>query len=464
MSVQVVWLSLILLMILGCVALNSQAQTPPLPKDDGYRGIWYYNQPSNDEYKYKYSGGFATYPQQHVPIAYYSQEANKTFFCYGGTVKGKNELLHIVSYYDHATGTVPRPTILLNKKTNDAHDNPTLMLDDKGYVWIFSNAHGTSRPAYVHRSKKPYSVDDFECVLTTNFSYGQPWHLPGKGFLFLHTRYAAGRKLFWMTSDDGMTWNEPQPLSQMEMGHYQISGRDGGRVATVFNVHPHPVGLNARTNLYYLETKDGGKTWTTVDGQRVTPPLTEVQNPALVHDYQAEKLLVYLKDLQFDKDGRPIILFLTSKGYASGPANDPRTWRTARWTGSAWEIRPFTTSDHNYDFGSLYVEADGTWRVIAPTEPGPQPYGTGGEMVMWTSRDEGKTWSKVKQLTRHSRFNHTYARRPVNAHPDFYALWADGDARQPSESHLYFTNRNGDHVWRLPPVMKDEVARPEIIW
>lgn len=356
MSVQVVWLSLCWLMILGCIALNSQ--TPSLPKDDGYRGIWYCNQPSNDEYKHKYSGGCATYPQQHVPIAYYSKEANKTFFCYGGTVKGKNELLHMVSYYDHATGMVPRPTVLLNKRTDDAH--------------------GTSRPAYIHRSKKPYSVDDFERVLTTNFSYGQPWHLPGKGFLFLHTRYAGGRKLFWMTSADGVTWNEPRPLAQMEMGHYQISGRDGGRVATVFNVHPRPVGLNARTNLYYLETRDRGKTWTTVDGKRVTTPLTEVQTPALVHDYQAEQLLVYLKDLQFDKQGRPIILFLTSRGYAAGPANDPRTWRTARWTGSTWDIRPFTTSDHNYDFGSLYVEADGTWRIIAPTEPGPQPYGAGG--------------------------------------------------------------------------------------
>src|SRR5947208_956325 len=79
-------------------------------KDDGYRGIWYYNQPSKDEYRYKYSGGFATYPQQHLPIAYYAKEANKTFFCYGGTAAGKNELLHMVSYYDHATGQVPRPT------------------------------------------------------------------------------------------------------------------------------------------------------------------------------------------------------------------------------------------------------------------------------------------------------------------------------------------------------------------
>ena len=114
----------------------------PLPADDGYRGIWYMNQPSKDEYKYKYSGGYATYPQQHIPIAIYSKEADKTFFVYGGTVKGKQELLHMVSYYDHATGTVPRPRILLNKKTDDAHDNPTLQIDDAGHLWIFSNAHG----------------------------------------------------------------------------------------------------------------------------------------------------------------------------------------------------------------------------------------------------------------------------------------------------------------------------------
>lgn len=75
-----------------------------LPKDDGYRGIWYYNQRSNDKYVYKYSGGFATYPQQHTPIAVYSEKANKTFFVYGGMAKGKhNQLVIMVSYYDHAT-------------------------------------------------------------------------------------------------------------------------------------------------------------------------------------------------------------------------------------------------------------------------------------------------------------------------------------------------------------------------
>ena len=81
-------------------------------------------------------------------------------------------------------------------------------------------------------------------------------------------------------------------------------------------------------------------------------------------------------------------------------------------------------------------------------------------MVLWTSGDQGRTWKKVRQLTQNSRYNHTYARRPVNAHPDFYALWADGDTRKPSESSLYFCNRAGDRVSRLPAVMNGEFERP----
>jgi len=67
---------------------------------------------------------------------------------------------------------------------------------------------------------------------------------------------------------------------------------------------------------------------------------------------------------------------------------------------------------------------------------------------------------KVRQLTRNSPHNHTYCRRPVNAHPDFYAFWADGHARQPSESRLYFCDRSGQRVWMLPPEMAEASASP----
>jgi hypothetical protein len=452
-------------MALACVLNCSGA---PQPKADGYHGTWYSNQATRDDYKFKYSGGLATYPQQHIPIAIYSREADKTFFCYGGTTspsgQGKRSLLHMVSYFDHKTGQVPRPTILLDKKTDDAHDNPTLAIDDKGYIWVFSPSHGTARPSYIHKSVKPYSVDEFERVLITNFSYPEPWFLPGQGFLFLHTRYADGRNLCCMTSPDGMAWSKPQPLAKIEMGDYQISWRNSERLGTAFDFHPRPLGLNARANIYYLETREGGKSWQAAGGKSVPLPVTTTNNPALVYDSRAEHRLVFLKDLNFDVQGNPVILFLTSKGFEPGPGNGLRTWKTARWAAERWEIREFTTSLNNYDHGSLYVEPDGAWRVIAPTEPGPQPYNPGGEMVMWMSGDQGKTWNKLKQLTRDSKRNHTYARRPVNAHPAFYALWADGNPRTPSESGLFFTNQAGDQVWRLPAEMTADSARPEVAW
>jgi len=46
-------------------------------KDTGYRGIWYYNQPSDDEYVYKYSA-------KHRPFAVYRPQVDKTFFCIRG--------------------------------------------------------------------------------------------------------------------------------------------------------------------------------------------------------------------------------------------------------------------------------------------------------------------------------------------------------------------------------------------
>ena len=262
-----------------------------------------------------------------------------------------------------------------------------------------------------------------------------------------------------MTSEDGANWERAQLLAGIFQGDYQISWLHGNRVATAFDCHPNPRGLNGRANIYYLETSDLGRAWNTVTGGPAVLPVTNAAHSALVYDSQKEGLLVYLKDLNFDGAGHPIILFLTAKGYEPGPANGPRTWQTLRWTGDTWVRRPFATSGNNYDHGSLYVERDGTWRVIAPTDQGPQPFNPGGEMVMWTSSDQGEHWARAKALTRGSARNHSYARRPQNAHPDFYAFWADGHARQPSESWLYFATREG-RVYRLPRLMTSETERP----
>jgi hypothetical protein len=59
--------------------------------------------------------------------------------------------------------------------------------------------------------------------------------------------------------------------------------------------------------------------------------------------------------------------------------------------------------------------------------------------------------------------NHNYVRRPLDAHPDFYAFWADGDPDKLSPSRLFFANRTGDKVWLLPYDMKDTTAKPVLV-
>jgi putative BNR repeat neuraminidase len=436
-----------------------------MQKADGYRGLWYYNQLTKDEYVYKYSGGLGTYCAKHIPLAIYAPEVDKTFFCYGGTAKEENRLLHMVSYYDHKTGTVPRPTLLVDKQTDDAHDNPVISIDADGFIWVFSSAHGLMRTAYIFKSREPYSVDDFELIREQNYSYPQPWYFAGKGFLFLHTLYLKNptqRRLFWSTSPDGREWSDAQMLAYIEWGHYQVSWRCGERVGTAFNFHPKEVGLNRRSNLYYVETADMGATWTNVQGDVVDTPMTEVQNAALIRDYQADGELAYMKDLNFDADGNPIILHVVGTTWEPAKGG-PRRWMLAHWTGAEWAFREITTSDSCYDTGCLHVEADGTWRVIGPTESGPQPGNPGGEMAVWTSADQGVTWTMQRQVTSGSELNHTYARRPVNAHPDFYAFWADGHGRRPSESRLYFCNQDGTNVRRLPVEMSGDFAECEMV-
>lgn len=429
-------------------------------KAGGYKGIWF-TLGQQCEYGDKYSGGLGTYTAKHVPLAVYAPDADKTFFVYGGTTGPEDRyLLIMASYYDHKTGTVPKPTIVHDKEgVNDPHDNGSILIDEEGHVWVFVSGRGRKRMGFKYRSVEPYSVDAFERITEEEMTYPQPWVIPGKGIFHCFTKYTKGRELYWETSTDGRTWTEDRKLAGMG-GQYQTTRQRDGRVITAFNYHPGGT-VDKRTNLYYAETADFGETWRTAAGEILQTPLEDVHNPALIRDYEAEKRLVYMKDINFDSKGNPVILVITSSDYQPGPTGDPRIWTLARWTGTEWTFTEVAKSDHNYDMGSLYIEPDGLWRIIAPTETGPQKWGTGGEMALWLSSDDGATWTKERDITRNSPRNHAYARRPVNAHPDFYAFWADGNPDTLSESHLYFTNQNGDQVWELPYEMSEDAAKPK---
>jgi hypothetical protein len=446
------------------------------PKDDGYRGIWFTLGQYTDapygkgdwksywDYGDKYSGGLGTYTAKHVPIAIYAPQVNKTFFCYGGSKQGQRYLYNMVSYYDHQLDRVPRPTIVHDKGgVDDPHDDASLAIDEQGYLWVYVAGRARVRPGFVYRSVRPYDIDDFQQVSSDEICYPQPWPIAGQGILELFTKYTGVRELYWNFRQADGSRGEDRKLAGME-GQYQTSFRQGERVITAFNRHPggHP---DRRTDLYYLETRDCGASWQTVDGQTIQPPLTDPRNPALVRAYSDQQRLVYLNSVTLDNAGNPVILVVTSSSHLPGPAGDPRTWEVLHHKDGRWLVSRVTESTHNYDTGPIWIQPDGTWRIAGPTEIGPQRWGGGGEVAVWISRDEGVTWTRSRQVTRNSPRNHSYVRKAFGAAADspFAMLWADGHADKLSVSRLYFANRDGTQVRCLPYDMDGEFATPEVV-
>jgi hypothetical protein len=167
---------------------------------------------------------------------------------------------------------------------------------------------------------------------------------------------------------------------------------------------------------------------------------------------------VYLKDMGFTAEGYPACLYIRSNGHEPGPKSAPYEWCITKWTGTEWQTSVVTTSDHNYDMGSLFISED-HWKIVGPTEQGAQDWGVGGELAVWQSVDQGATWKKIKILTEQSIMSHSYVRKAVNFKSPFCFFWADGHSHQSSKSELYFGNFKGN-IWKMPYTMTEDFEKP----
>jgi len=411
------------------------------------------------EYGYKYSGGMGTFSSYHEPAAIYSEASHKTFFVYSGTNNPTESHLQImVSYFDHRKHKVPKPVIVYDKMgVNDPLDNASLSLDPKGFLWIFVSGRERTRPGIIFKSKQPYSIESFERIYQGEILLPQPWWVNDSCLMLLHSEIQGERGLYWSKTSDGNSWSNSKPLATMG-GGYQLSAARGNKLITVFNYFPGK-SHDKRTNIYFMQTDDAGTTWKTIDNKLISTPLIQPQNEALVKDYESEGKLVYLQDLNFDNQGNPVILVLISRDFKPGPTGDPREWIIIHWKDNHWNFSKVCESGHNNDLGALYINGN-DWRIIGPTEPGPQKLGTGGEMALWVSRDEGITWIREINITSGSLRNQSFARRPVNAQKDFYCFWVDGDPGQLSISKIYFTNKKCSSLWVLPYKMNQDFEKP----
>ena len=304
-------------------------------KTESYRSIWYGQTELNTDFQYKYAGGLGTYTNHHSPIAIYSDKVNKTFFTYGGTHKdysfdnsfsiGPDQLYIMVSYYDHETGELGRPTLVFDKWTNDPHDNPVINIDSEGFLWLFVPSHGKlTTPSYILKSIEPYSIEEFEVIEKSLFAYPQPHTNENGNGVLLYTSYEIGRTLMTRKITNNEISAGENILFRIGKGHYQVSASSKNKIGTALNYHPRPGGSDARTNLYYIETDFQASVWKNIHGDILNVPLKQVKNKSLVKDYEQDGYLVYIMDLVFDSDNNPVILYNLSNNYSPGKHNAVR--------------------------------------------------------------------------------------------------------------------------------------------
>ncbi len=94
-------LAVVLLLSTGLVQgteRNSSVILTLNTKDTGYRGVWYMNQPLRSEYRFKYSGGMATFCAKHKPFAIYCDKVKQVT---SGSLLNHNYARRPVNAHDH---------------------------------------------------------------------------------------------------------------------------------------------------------------------------------------------------------------------------------------------------------------------------------------------------------------------------------------------------------------------------
>ncbi|HOZ49490.1 MAG TPA: BNR-4 repeat-containing protein [Candidatus Hydrogenedentes bacterium] len=437
------WFHLALALTTIAVQPKGNAMEIVTPAPTTFRGVWYgcgteNTLPGRD---LVYAGGKATYCAWHRPMAVYAPAVNKTFFVFGDA-----ENRPAISYFDHQTSTFAPPLALGTNPDGNAHRNPTLCIDEDGFLYVFYGYAGGKQPIPVLRSIAPFDITRWErrADLTDGSgSYPNPWQLRSREILVTH-RVPAGWA-FRRTREGGATW-EPT-VSLVEFGSYEGTSTAYG--FSMAETGPYPRKLHfvwsrlgggspeavrtkhlwaRRFNVYYACSDDGGDTWRRSDGTAYTLPITEDIAEKL---YDSGEHGIWLKDMQIDNAGNPIILFIDANTDTYESA-----WKVARHADGLWTLADVTRTDHMYDGGALVVLADDDIRLYGPTAAS-QPRVDGGEIEEWQSTDHGRAWTRRRALTNASPFAHNHVKTVFDQDASdgrFRVFWSYGDGRVPPES------------------------------
>lgn len=366
-----------------------------------------------------YHSPMATYCAWHRPMAVYVQSQNKTFFVYGDYNNAP-----VINYYNHSSQTFGEPVQIGTNSDDDPHKNPTILIDEDGYIYIFWGAH--SDPNKVSKSTAAYNITNWTTKPTfgSTITYPQPWQLK-TGELFVC--YRDYGKWGYRTSTNGAdSWSSNTNIvdfSGTNQSIYLASVAETGsyprKIHLAWSAMDEGI-WHQRWDVYYAYSDDGGTTWKKRDGTAYTLPIIAATAEKV---YESGDEGVWIKDIQLDTNGNPYILFISANR-----TTYQGNWKFARYSGGNWVTTTVASSDHMYDGGGFAVLANDDFRIYAPTTVS-QVGEDGGDIDEWKSINQGQSWSKTKSVTSSSAYSHNHVKTVWNHQQnDFRVFWCYGDS------------------------------------
>ena len=334
----------------------------------------------------------------------------------------------------------------------DNHGKPALVVDRQGYIHLIFGAHGGERKygpnplgeffagtkgKMTHVvSAKPGDITAWKILDNVPpFGTYSQWVKLANGDLYLFYRHGGHRSdwVYQKSVDDGRTFSAPVSVLKHKVSEASATVHDswyawfgngrGDTIIASYVYHPcaDPKHNAHRANAYYMQMDVRDGSWTSVQGDRFTLPVTKEAADRLTLIDATGSRKINLGTCQMDAAGHPHVVFPDGGGGGV---------RYYRWDGKAWQ-KPVAVGagSGRMDDGDFIVDSPLAVRMILG-----RSFEGRNEIGWWNTTDGGRTWAQGATLiaSREMSFNTSSLVR--NAHPDAVMLLA---SHNPSFPHLY---------------------------
>ncbi len=349
----------------------------------------------------------------------------------------------IIGFYDHNEKITKSEIIHENFEVDD-HDNPSIFIDNEGFLFVFYSKHSKREPIYLLKSFEPEEISSWEPVhqlalndtiqytrYSNTYTYTNIQQLANEeNRLYLFWRGADFKPNFSTSDDNGKSWTTgkimvlPERIYRDRRPYMKISSNHRNTIHFAFT-DGHP-GNEPANSIYYAKYKDG--TLYKANGDEIMKWQDLPLNPTeadIVYDATLTNEKAWIWDVAEDKSQNPVMV------YVRFPNDTIHEYYYAIWNNNQWK---------NYK-----LIDSGTWFPENTDRPQREPNYSGGivldhenpfivylsrqkegifEIERWETPDKGKTW-KILEITNHSKQNNVrpFVIRNYNEQDSLRILW-----------------------------------------